>query len=142
VKKSHQSQYQATLRSLKKSFELNHKQAQTAYRNIRERLERSPRARDIKAHPRIAAQEAKRAPAIERAARAVKTRAENKARAAAAAVPPVKAPRPEAGAGAGAAAPPVVAREWMYPPERFAAIDAEWEELAYEGWIDDPEESS
>jgi hypothetical protein len=111
--------YNAVLRGLKRSFGLNQAQARVAWRGIQARLDRTPRVADLKRHPRITAQEVKRAPAKERAIRAAKTRAEKKAKAA----PPVKVPpkrparKPPKAAAAGAPAPPQ-----KIPPE-FEEID-------------------
>jgi len=65
--------YQATLRALKKQG-LTHRQAQTAWRVLRDRLDRSPRATDLRKHPRITRQVVKAAPVKERAQRAARTR--------------------------------------------------------------------
>ena len=53
--------YNAALRELKRGTGITHVAAQRAYRTVRDRLGRSPRAADIKRHPRIKAQETKKA---------------------------------------------------------------------------------
>lgn len=65
--------YNAVIRALKRK-DLNQAQARVAWRALYERLARSPRVADLQKHPRITAQEVKRAPARERALRAAKTR--------------------------------------------------------------------
>lgn|SRR5574337_1481632 len=66
--------YNAFLRGAKRAYGLDHKQAQQMYRNMRDRMGRPLSGTDLKRHPRISAQEAKRAPASERARRAAKKR--------------------------------------------------------------------
>lgn len=58
--------YNAFLREAKREHSLTHRQAQYMYRSMRERLNRSLFAIDLKRHPRIAKQEAKKAPTITR----------------------------------------------------------------------------
>jgi hypothetical protein len=113
--------YNAVLRELKKEG-LSHTQARAAWGSLKERLGKSPTTGDLKAHPRITAQEVKRAPARERAIRGAATRAENKAKKAAA-VPPAEPP----------------AR--IIPPKRAAEILDSWEEFDLEGFVDDPDGS-
>jgi hypothetical protein len=108
--------YNAVLRALKRSHGLNQAQARVAWKGLKDRLERTPRAADLKKHPRITAQEIKRAPARERALRAAKTRAANKAKARTAPIKPAPKPeRPRERAAAAAAGAGGGARE--IPPE-------------------------
>ena len=124
--------YNAVLRSLKKDG-LSHTQARAAWKGIKERLGHSPTARELKAHPKITAQEIKRAPARERAIRGAATRALNKA---AKTAPPVKPGRPtkgggEAKGGAGGGRP-------IIPRDIALELDAEWENFDMEWEDDDP----
>jgi hypothetical protein len=107
---------------------LNQAQARVAYRGLKERLGEAPKAVDLKRHPRITAQEAKRAPARERAIRAAKTRALRKARPPAA---PPKAPPKKAPPGKPPAAPPgkrtinTLAELEELPDYEFETVDEE-----------------
>jgi hypothetical protein len=128
--------YNAIIRGLKRSFGLTHPQAQVAWRGLKDRLDRRPRAVDLKKHPRISKEEAKRAPARERALRAAKTRAVNKAKKTIPVKAPPGPPKPKgraAGAGAGAGAGgggAVIAPPREYPSE----YPPEYEELYEEGY--------
>lgn len=77
-----QRSYNAVLKAIKAANpDLSHKQAQAAWRGLKQRLGDAPKKADLKAHPRITKEEVKRAPARERAQRAAATRAKKKAEA-------------------------------------------------------------
>ena len=59
------ARYNSALRALKSARpELTHRQAQQAWRGVKDRLGHAPLVREIKQHSRIVREEAKRAPAI------------------------------------------------------------------------------
>lgn len=121
--------YNAILRVLKLQHGLNQAQARVAWRTIKERLDRTPRAVDLKRHPRITREEVKRAPARERAARAAKTRAAKPKTAPPKAppkAPPAKKPPKTkavgAGGGGGGGGEISAPARAEYPPE-FEGLD-------------------
>jgi hypothetical protein len=58
--KSKQRSYQAFLKRAKADYGLTHRKAQVMYRKVSERLGEPAKAKDLKAHPRIAKQEAQK----------------------------------------------------------------------------------
>jgi len=134
--------YNAVLRGLKAQYGLNHKQARVAYTGLKTRLGEAPKAVDLKRHPRMAKEEAIRAPARERAQRAAQTRAANRARAAP--ITPVKAVSRPAKAPAGAERPrstpptgggvPTAPVRKVIPPDRYDQIQDEWDNWDREDW--------
>jgi len=120
--------YNAFLRAARTTYQLNQAQARVMYRGVAERLGRPVLGADLKHHPVVAGQEAKRAPARERAVRAARTRAA-RVRPPPPVVPPpvvvVPLPRPPV-------RPPVVVR----PPVPVEVVVEPPE------WIEDEEEES
>ncbi len=87
--------YNAFLRSAKSKYGLNQNQARQMYSNMKERVGRPLYGSDLKRHPKISAQEAKRAPRSEAAHRSAATRAKaSQERAAAAGKRKPSAPAP------------------------------------------------
>lgn len=64
-----QRSYQAFLKAAKSQLGVSHREAQRMYKGVRDRLDRAPRAKDLKEHPRIAKQEANKAAAKPAAAK-------------------------------------------------------------------------
>jgi hypothetical protein len=74
-----QRSYQAFLKAAKSQLGISHREAQRMYKGVKERLERAPRAKDLKEHPRIAKQEAKKAGAKPAPAKPAKEKREKRA---------------------------------------------------------------
>jgi hypothetical protein len=61
--------YWAVVKALQRSQALTSSAARAAWRGLKERLGRTPNAADVRGHPRMAAEAAKRGRAVEAAAR-------------------------------------------------------------------------
>lgn len=102
--------YNAFLKSSRRAHGLDHKQAQSFYRGVKSRLDKIPTVRDIRAHPRISQQEARKISEVTAAPTA----------------PTVPAPLPGAATASAAARGAVTGPREIFDEEYFADYDVDF----------------